>query len=137
MDDSTESLGNSTMMFWIIIACAVGFALCVLGALVHVSRRRNGEEESQEYYDEDVEQYYHGGGSARGSRSSSGRGTRGHQRKRSHRAMFYEGGDDHVVPPDYLFVERGHDQHRMVRDRQAEINLMNRLYGDRQPNQWL
>lgn len=114
------------MMFWIIIGCAVGAAVCIFGALCYNARRRKAAE--GEYYDEDAEQYYDGGGRRKGD---------GRQRKQSHRSRFYEGGDDNMAPPDYLFVERGHDDRRMMRDRQAEVDLMNRLYGTQRPDEWL
>lgn len=133
-DDAGSS--NSSMMFWGIIGGAIGFALCVLGALCYISRRNKaGGNPEEEYYDEDIEEYYEGSdrrgsGDGRGSRNSR-------QRHQSARAMFYEDGDDNVVPPNYLFVERGHDERRMIRDRQAEIDLMNKLYGNQRPNEWL
>ena len=135
MGEGDEGNGNSSMMFWGIIAGAIGFALCVLGALCFISRRnkaRSELEEQEEYYDDDVEEYYEGSG-----RRGSGDGSNGRQRHQSARAMFYEGGDDNVVPPDYLFVERGHDERRMIRDRQAEIDLMNKLYGNQRPSDWM
>ena len=127
-DEHNGKSGKSPMMkFWAIIAGAIGFALCVVGALCYISR---GKSEDEEYYDEDIEEYYEGNGARRGS-------SYGRQRHQSARAMYYEDGDDNLVPPDYLFVERGHHEHRMIRDRQAEIDLMNRLYSNQRPNDWL
>ena len=121
-----EDKNNLFMMFWIIIGCAVGAAVCIFGVLCCNARRR--KEAEGEYYDEDAEQYYDGG---------RRRTTDGRQRKQSHRSRFYEGGDDHVAPPDFLFVERGHDDRRVMRDRQGEIDLMNKLYGGQRPDEWL
>lgn len=127
MDDvEDEDKNNLFMMFWIIIGSAVGVAVCIFGILCINAQRRKAAEEV--YYDEDAEQYY--AGSRR--RKSDGR-----QRKQSHRSRFYEGGDDHMVPPDYLFVERGHGEQRVMQDRQGEIELMNRLYGAQRPDEWL
>ena len=95
--------------------------------MCYISR---GKSEDEEHYDEDIEEYYEGNDGRRGSRY-------GRQRHRSARAMYYEDDDDNLVPPDYLFVERGYDEHRMIRDRQAEIDLMNRLYSNQRPNEWL
>lgn len=138
MSEGDEGNGKSSMMFWGIIAGAIGFALCVLGASCFISRRNKAGselEEEEESCDDDVEQCYEGSG-RRGS--GDGRGSsNGRQRHQSARAMFYEGGDDNVVPPDYLFVERGHDERRMIRDRQAEIDLMNKLYGNQRPSEWM
>lgn len=135
MSEGGEGNGNSSMMFWGSIAGAIGFALCVLGALCYISRRKKADDDvEEEYYEDDIEEYYEGSG----RRGSDGRGSsNSRQRHLSARAMFYEGGDDNVVPPDYLFVERGHDERRMIRDRQAEIDLMNKLYGNQRPSEWM
>ena len=98
---------------------------------------RRGKSEEEEYYDEDIEEYYEGSSGRRGSRYGRRGSSYGRQRHQSARAMYYEDGDDNLDPPDYLYVERGHDEHRMIRDRQAEIDLMNRLYSNQRPNDWL